>query len=74
MASALSRKGSYSQFTWVIAKDEKIDGDKITLAAEDEGRSIHCDLVLAADRMTGEVNIIHGGQTAKPKLDVTRAK
>ena len=52
----------------------KIDGDKITLAAEDEGRSVHLDLVLAADRITGDMNMVHSGQTAKAKIDLTRAK
>ena len=52
----------------------KIDGDKITLAAEDEGRTVHFDLVLAADRITGDMNMVHSGQTAKAKIDVTRAK
>ena len=52
----------------------KIDGDKITLAAEDEGRTVRFDLVLAADRITGDMNMVHSGQTAKAKIDVTRAK
>ena len=52
----------------------KIDGDKISLIAEAEGRTVHFDLVLAADRITGDMNMVHSGQTAKAKLDVTRSK
>jgi hypothetical protein len=52
----------------------KIDGDKITLASEDAGRAISFDLVLAGDRITGDMNMVHGGQTAKAKIDVKRAK
>jgi hypothetical protein len=55
-------------------KTGKLDGDKITLLVEDEGRSIKFDLVLAADRITGDADLSHDGQTAKAKLDVTRAK
>jgi hypothetical protein len=52
----------------------KIEGDKITIVMEDEGRTIRFDLVLASDRLTGDVNIVLDGQTSKAKLDVTRAK
>ena len=53
----------------------KIEGDKITLLVEDEeGRTIKFDLVLAADRITGDVNMVRDGQTAKAKINVTRAK
>ena len=52
----------------------KIEGDKITLLIEEDGRTIKFDLVAAADRITGDVNIAHEGQTRKAKLDVTRAK
>ena len=53
----------------------KIEGDKITLVVEDEeGRTIKFDLVLAADRITGDVNMVRDGQTAKAKINVTRAK
>jgi hypothetical protein len=51
-----------------------IAGDKITLEAEDEGRVIRFELVLAADRITGEAQMTNDGQTTKAKLDVTRAK
>jgi hypothetical protein len=52
----------------------KIDGDKITLVAEDEGRTIQFNLVVAAERITGDVNMSHDGETRKAKIDVTRAK
>jgi hypothetical protein len=52
----------------------KIEGNKLTLVAEDEGRSIQFDLVLAADRITGEAHMTFEGQTTTAKLDVTRAK
>jgi len=52
----------------------KIDGDKITLTAANEGMVIKFDLVLAADRITGDVNMARDGETAKAKIDVTRAK
>jgi hypothetical protein len=41
---------------------------------EDEGRVINFDLVVAADRIKGDVNMSREGQTAKAKVDVTRAK
>jgi hypothetical protein len=52
----------------------KIEGDKITLEAEQDGRSIKFDLVLAADRITGDASMSGEGQTAKAKLDVSRSK
>jgi hypothetical protein len=55
-------------------KKGRIEGEKITLLVEDEGRTINLDLVLVADRMQGEVNMTHNGQTAKAKIEVTRAK
>ena len=52
----------------------KIEGDKITLEAEQDGRIIKFDLVLAVDRITGDASMSGEGQTAKAKLDVTRSK
>lgn len=52
----------------------RIEADRVTILVEDEGRTFKFDLVLAADRITGDVNISHDGQTMKAKLDVTRAK
>jgi len=51
-----------------------IEGEKITLLIEDEGRTIKFALVLAGDRITGDADISYQGQTAKAKIDVTRAK
>ena len=52
----------------------KIDGSKITLEANRDGQTIKFDLVLAADHITGEANMTREGETAKAKIDVTRAK
>jgi hypothetical protein len=51
-----------------------INGDKIALLIEEDGRTIKFDLALAADHITGTADISHDGQTAKAKIDVTRAK
>jgi hypothetical protein len=51
----------------------RIEGDRITLVADSEGRAIHFDLVLAGDRIQGDVNMSHGAQIAKAKIDVKRA-
>jgi len=52
----------------------KIAGDKITFEINDDGHTINFDLVLAADRITGEANGSHDGQAMKAKLDVGRTK
>ena len=52
----------------------KIEGNKITMEAEHHGHLIKFDLVVAADRITGDANMSADGQTAKAKLEVTRAK
>lgn len=52
----------------------KIEGDKITLVIEEDGRTIQFDLVVTADRITGNVNIAHDGESRKGTIDVTRAK
>jgi hypothetical protein len=52
----------------------KIEGDKITLEADHDGQTIKFNLVLAADRITGEANMSHGDETAKAKLDLKRVK
>ncbi len=52
----------------------KIEGDKITLEAEQDGRTIKFALVLADDRITGDASMSGDGQTGKAKLDVTRSK
>lgn len=51
----------------------KIDGDKITLEADHDGHPLTFNLVLAAGRITGEVQISRDGQTMKGKIDVGRA-
>ena len=52
----------------------KIDGDKITFEAEHDGHPLNFNLVLAAGRITGEVQISRDGQTMKGKLDLARSK
>lgn len=52
----------------------KIDGDKITLEADNDGRTMKFDLVLAAGRITGEAQMSDGDRTKKAKLDVGRVK
>jgi len=51
-----------------------IDGEKLTLIVEEDGRTIQFNLVATADRITGDVNLSNGGETRKAKIDVTRAK
>ncbi len=51
-----------------------IEGGKITLEVDHDGQIIKLDLVMADNRITGEANISRDGQTAKAKIDVTRAK
>jgi hypothetical protein len=51
-----------------------IDGDKIALLVEGDGRVVKFDLVLASDKISGNVDIGMDGQTAKAKINVTRAK
>jgi hypothetical protein len=52
----------------------KIEGDKITLEADHDGHPMKIELVLAADRITGEAHMDADGQTMKAKIDVSRAK
>jgi hypothetical protein len=52
----------------------RIEGDKITLESADGEATIKFDLMLAEDRITGDVNAIGEGRSLKAKLDVTRAK
>jgi hypothetical protein len=58
---------------FVIQKG-KIEGDKITLEADHGGNIMKIDLVLAADRITGEAHMSADGQTLKAKIDVSRTK
>jgi hypothetical protein len=52
----------------------KIDGDKITLELAEGDLVIKLDLVLAEDRITGDVNAAGEGRTLKGKIDVKREK
>lgn len=74
---------SGSDITGTVGPDEgeqhtitkgRIEGDKVTLVVEEDGRAIKFDLVATADRISGDVNISHEGQERKAKIDVTRAK
>jgi hypothetical protein len=58
---------------FVIQKG-KIEGDKITLEADHGGNIMKIDLVLAANRITGEAHMSADGQTLKAKIDVSRTK
>ena len=49
----------------------KIEGDKITLETDD---GVKLDLVLAGERIAGEVTMLRDGETRKGKIDVGRAK
>ena len=53
-----------------IAKG-KIEGDKITLETDD---GVKLDLVLAGERIAGDVTVTGENGTIKAKLDVGRAK
>jgi hypothetical protein len=52
----------------------QIDGDKITLEVAEGSLVIKLDLVLAEDRITGDVNAAGEGRTMKGKIDVKREK
>ncbi len=51
-----------------------IQGDKITLEVQHDGGTIKFNLVIAEERIKGEAEMSHDGETAKVKIDVTRAK
>jgi hypothetical protein len=81
--AVLKLKQSGTEITGTVGPNEeeqaaiqkgKIEGNKITMEAEHHGRLIKFDLVVAADRMTGDANLSSEGQTAKAKVDVTRVK
>ena len=76
-------KQNGTEITGTVGPDEdkrlqiqkgKIEGDKITLEVDNEGRPMKFDLVLAAGRITGEAQMSRDGQTMKAKIDVSRAK
>ena len=51
-----------------------IEGDKIKLVVEQDGRTLKFDLVLAGGRITGDVEMAREGRAMTAKIDVTRAK
>jgi hypothetical protein len=55
-------------------KTGKIDGNKITLEADHDGHTLKLELVLSAERITGEAHMSGEGETMKAKIDVGRAK
>ena len=73
-----------SEITGTVGPDEdkqlpiqkgKIEGAKITLEADNQGRTIKFALILSADHITGEASMSEdGGGIGKAKLDVTRKK
>ena len=81
--AVLVLKQSGSEITGTVGPNEdeqfpiqkgKIDGDKITLEADDKGRTMTFNLVLAAGRITGEAQMSRDGLSMKAKIDVSRAK
>jgi hypothetical protein len=81
--AVLNLKQSGTEITGTVGPNEdeqaaiqkgKIEGNKITMEAEHNGHTIKFDLMLAADRITGDADMSRDGQTAKAKVDVTRAK
>jgi hypothetical protein len=81
--AVLNLKQSGAEITGTVGPNEdeqaaiqkgKIEGNKITMEAEHNGHTIKFELMIAADRITGDANLSRDGQTAKAKVDVTRAK
>lgn len=52
----------------------KIEGNKITIEADNEGHTIKLNLQLVEDRITGDATMSGDGQSAQAKIDVTRIK
>jgi hypothetical protein len=52
----------------------KIDGDKITLECAEGSMVIKLDLVLAENRITGDVNAAGEGRMLKGKIEVKRER
>jgi hypothetical protein len=52
----------------------KIEGDRISLEADHGGHTMKIDLVLAADRITGEAHMDDEGRILNAKINVSRAK
>jgi hypothetical protein len=55
-------------------KTGKIDGDKISLDVDHNGRTMKFTLVLADDHIKGDASISGEGPAMTAKLDVARAK
>ncbi len=81
--AVLMLKQSGADITGSVGPDEneqheitkgKIEGNKITLECVDGDRTIRFELVLADDRITGDVSLPGDGPFTKAKLDVTRSK
>jgi hypothetical protein len=82
-SAVLVLKQTGTDLTGTVGPDEgeqhtitkgKVEGDKISILVDEDGRTIKFDLVAKADRITGNVNISHDGQNLTAKLDVTKAK
>jgi hypothetical protein len=77
-------KQTGTEITGTVGPDEdkqlpiqkgKIEGTKITLEADNQGRTIKFALVLSGDHITGEASMSEDdGGIGKAKLDVTRTK
>ena len=52
----------------------KIQGDKISIEVDHDGRLVKLELILAADRITGDASLSNDGQNMKAKIDVKRVK
>jgi hypothetical protein len=52
----------------------KIEGTKITIEADLDGHTLKRDLVLNAERITGEAHMSREGQIVQAKIDVGRVK
>lgn len=55
-------------------KSGKIEGNKVTLEADHDGHTLKLELVLAAERLTGEAHMSREGENMTAKIDVGRAK
>ena len=52
----------------------RIEGDKITLEADNNGQILKFNLVLSGDKIIGEAQMSREGQTRRAKIEVTRTK
>jgi hypothetical protein len=79
----LNLKQAGSQVTGTVGPNEgeqtainkgTIEGNKIALEVESEGRHVQFRLVLAGDSLRGDATITREGQTRTAKLDLKRDK